>query len=123
MLGFRGVDRPLWQIVMSIMILALSAQHAAAGIALYASAHEPWLIAAYAAQGTAGVLLWASLLWLRRLIYLAVVLLGASIAATAALAGFVLDRLAPSAALVQIVGAVVLSALFMVFAERVLDRP
>ena len=116
------VDRPLWQIVLSIMVLGMMVQRAAIGITFFLSAHEPWLVAAYGLQGLGGVLVWASLLWVRGMLLPAIGVLGATIAATAALDGFVLHRLSRSTALVQIVAAIAASTACMLVARRVLRR-
>jgi len=115
------MNRPLWQIIMAIMILGWAVQRAAMGITYYASAREPVLVAAYVIQGVFGVLLWASLLWFRRLVAAATALLGVSVAATAAVAGFVLERSPPTTASFQIVAALVLSVAFVFFSARVLE--
>jgi hypothetical protein len=116
------MDRPLWQIVLSVMVLGMMVQRAAVGITYFLSAHEPWLVVAYGLQGLGGVLVWASLLWARGMLYAAIGVLGVTFAATAAVEGFVLERLPPSTALVQIVAAVAATAVLMLVAQRVLRR-
>jgi hypothetical protein len=104
---------------MAIMILGWAVQRAAVGITYYAEAREPLLVGAYVIQGACGVLLWASLLWARRLIAAATALLGVSVAATATLAGFVLERWSPTTAIFQIIAALILSVAFIFFSARV----
>jgi hypothetical protein len=116
------VDHPLWQIVLSIMVLGLMVQRAAVGITYFLSAHEPWLVVAYGLQGLGGVLVWASLLWARGMLYAAIGVLGATVAATAGLEGFVLDRVPRSTAIFQIVAIIAASTACMLVAGRVLKR-
>jgi hypothetical protein len=115
------MDRPLWQIILSIAVLAWTVQRSAVGATLYVSEHEPWLVVVYALQGLAGVLLWASLLWASRLRRGAIVMWGITLMASAALEGFVFGKTSPTAALAQILAAVIATAAFALWVDRVLD--
>jgi hypothetical protein len=105
------MDRPLWQIILSIMVLSFAMRLAVSGIALHAHTGLTLMIVAYVVQGIAGIALWASMLWSQRALRWAVLSYGASIATASALEAFVFRVQPVSSAVVQIAFALVASAI------------
>jgi NCAIR mutase (PurE)-related protein len=104
------MPRQLWQIMLAIMVLTFAARLAAVGITLHLERGDTPLVIAYAIQGALGLGIWASILWIPRVIVPALVAYGLSVAGTSALEGFVFQQQMPQAALVQIAVVLVFTA-------------
>lgn len=103
------MDRPLWQIILSIMVLSFAARLAIGGISFHLQTGYSAMIIAYALQAIAGAGIWASMLWAQRLLPAAVWTYGASIAFTSALEGLVYRVQPMTTTVVQIVTALLIS--------------
>ncbi len=96
------MDRPLWQILIPILLIGLAVHRAALGFMLYASEMNPALVAAYALQ--TGMAFAAALaIWLGRSWTVGVVLaLGTMLAAASLLEGFWLRSRPPIASVSEV---------------------
>jgi hypothetical protein len=102
------MQRPLWQIVLSIMVLSFAARLAVAGISFHLQTGYTPMIVAYALQGVVGASIWASILWAQRMLPAAVWSYGSAIAITAALEGL-LYRVQPlTTTIIQISAALII---------------
>ena len=96
------MDRPLWQILIPLLLIGLAVQRAALGFALYATQMGPAFVAAYALQ-TATALAAAVAIWLGRSWTVGVVLaLGTMLAAASLLEGFWLGLRPPIASVTEV---------------------
>lgn len=102
------MDRPLWQILLTIFLVGFALHRAA--LAATIGTLEPVLLIAYALE-TGTALVAATGLWLgRRWTPAAVVVLGVAVAATAILEGFSLGVVPPAAAISEVAVAAVATA-------------
>jgi NCAIR mutase (PurE)-related protein len=104
------MPRQLWQIMLAIMVLTFAARLSAIGITLHLERGDTPLVVAYAIQGVLGLGIWASIMWVPRVIVPALIAYGLSVAGTSALEGFVFQQQMPQAALVQIAVVLVFTA-------------
>jgi len=117
------MDRPLWQILLSFLVVAFVVRRGALGFVLYAEGAVPVLLAvAYAAQGVLGLGL-AAAIWLGRALQPAVVALALAVAATAVLET-VLGMRSAAGAVAEVVVVAGVSALFVaIFRHEFSARP
>lgn len=105
------MDRPLWQIILSIMVLSLALRNAAAGVAWHMPSGNTAVVIAYVLQGLVGVWVWASILWLRRTLRASIWAYAIAVAVTAALKGFVFRVEPQTTSMIQIMMAFAISAI------------
>jgi hypothetical protein len=106
------MDKPLWQIILSIMVLSFAMRLAVSGFAMHMQTGYTLMLVAYALQGLVGIGVWASMLWAQaRTLRVVVLSYGATVAAASALEAFVFRVQPLSSAMLQIAVAVIASAI------------
>jgi hypothetical protein len=93
------MDRPLWQIILTMLLAAVALHRLVAGALLYADASV--LLAASALQGVAAAVAAVGMWRGRHWVVGALIVLGVTVVATAVLAAFFLGIVPPLAAISQ----------------------
>jgi len=118
----RVVDRPLWQILLPLMLVGLAVQRAAVGTALFAGELGSVIVVAYVLQGLAAVAA-AVGVWLgRRWTVGALLTLGAMLIASALLEGFWLGVRPPLASVGEILIVTLSTGALVLVLRRELDE-